>query len=51
MKWVIFIAIALALSGCMASEPTVVECRMVADDCVCDCRTSIDNPAAITLTR
>jgi len=51
MKKIIFVAMALALSGCMTSEPTVIECKMEAKDCLCECKTSIDNPATISVTR
>ena len=42
--------IAIILSGCMA-EPTVVECSMDATDCKCECRTSIENPTTVRITK
>ena len=46
----IFATQTLALGGCMA-EPTTVSCSMSAQDCQCDCVTSIDNPAALKIMR
>ena len=38
------------LQGCIA-DPTVVECKMDAVDCKCECRTSVDNPASLNIRR
>ena len=40
----------LLLSGCMA-EPTIMECNLVADDCQCECKTSLDNPTTFRIIR